>query len=49
MIKTVILDIDDNVKKQENIEAYKVKHGTVEMDGEIAYKPFRPRTFPFRE
>ena len=47
--KVIVLDIDDNIKQQQYIEAYEVQHCSIEMDGKIAYYPFRPCSFPFRQ
>ena len=46
IVQGVKLYVDDDIKQQQDIEPDEVKHGSIEMDGEIAGNPLRPRPFP---
>ena len=43
------LDVKDDIKEQEDIEADEIEHRPIEMEGEITGNELRPGSFPFSE
>lgn len=44
--KVIHLYAEHNVKEQKNIETNEIKHGSVEMYGQVACEPLCPGAFP---